>query len=248
MLQGCAVNSWGQWPPTAASVYTGCLADSFLCRACALAVRRRRTLWRWREMPRAGTLAQALPRNIDTRTDANDDETGIDLLCDLLFLTDLPICFMTAKWVMTNRGREEWKLVSDLVTLRRMYMWESGQFWIDIAGCIPWQVSMCAFVRCSRVRLCSSMRAADRRFGKCVDNRFGLLAVCRLLFGGERGNQTVSCSALGQARSSLQAGTPFKAVARRLSVIGNVDHELTALCRHRDAGPLDGLCFLLDRI
>ena len=31
---------------------------------------------------------------------------GLDLVCDLLFIADLPVCLLTAKWVITNQGRE----------------------------------------------------------------------------------------------------------------------------------------------
>ena len=95
-------------------------------------------------------LALALRLTISAHEN-NTSTTGIDLLCDLLFIVDVPICFLTAKWVIVNQGREEWHLVSDLEILRHMYMWKLDegklpipQFWIDLAGCVPWQVCVCA--------------------------------------------------------------------------------------------------------
>ncbi len=48
--------------------------------------------------------------------------SGVDLLCDFMFGIDLPVHFLTAKWVITTRGREEWKMISDLRTLANIYV------------------------------------------------------------------------------------------------------------------------------
>jgi len=76
---------------------------------------------------------------------------ALDLLCDSLFIIDLPINFLTAKWVIMNQGRHQWSLVSDQKSLLFMYVWEFRKqgkfriphFWIDFAGCIPWQYFDC---------------------------------------------------------------------------------------------------------
>ena len=69
----------------------------------------------------------------------------LDLLCDLLFLCDLLVNFVTAKWVIVNTGREHWQLVDSRYDLRQMYMWRGfpPQFWIDVLGVIPWHYSEC---------------------------------------------------------------------------------------------------------
>ena len=83
----------------------------------------------------------------------------IDLVCDILFLLDLFINFLTARWIIRKHGREEWSLVSDLYTLRQMYMFriEEGhilpQFWVDFAGIIPWQYADCITQDAGNIRL-----------------------------------------------------------------------------------------------
>ena len=47
---------------------------------------------------------------------------GVDLLCDCMFGVDLVVHFLTAKWVITTHGREEWKMISDLRTLANIYV------------------------------------------------------------------------------------------------------------------------------
>jgi hypothetical protein len=49
-----------------------------------------------------------------------------DLICDLLFVVDLIMNFFTARWVISTEGREHWKLVDDLPTIRKMYVWQAN--------------------------------------------------------------------------------------------------------------------------
>lgn len=75
----------------------------------------------------------------------------LDLVCDLLFLLDLVIAFLTARWIVDGEGREHWRLIDDLATIRRIYMWPCKenkfnvlpQFWIDLLGVVPWQYADC---------------------------------------------------------------------------------------------------------
>ena len=76
---------------------------------------------------------------------------GVDLLCDCMFVTDLFVTFLTARWVITNFGREEWKMIADLKTLAQMYVIrvEHGSiipipmFWVDLLSVIPWEWVEC---------------------------------------------------------------------------------------------------------
>ena len=76
---------------------------------------------------------------------------GLDLTCDVLFLLDMGISFLTARWIVDTEGREHWRLVDDLATVRKMYMWpckenrfaKFPQFWVDFLGVIPWQYADC---------------------------------------------------------------------------------------------------------
>jgi hypothetical protein len=76
---------------------------------------------------------------------------GLDLTCDVLFLLDMGISFLTARWIIDTEGREHWRLVDDLASVRKMYMWpckenrfaKIPQFWIDFLGVIPWQYADC---------------------------------------------------------------------------------------------------------
>ena len=75
----------------------------------------------------------------------------IDLLIDCCFVFDVFINFLTARWIVEREGREHWKLVDDLYTIRQMYVFrchENGyalvpQFWLDLLGVIPWQYADC---------------------------------------------------------------------------------------------------------
>jgi len=53
------------------------------------------------------------------------------------------LVFLSAKWVVTNYGREEWVLIADLNLLRWNYMFCTRQFWVDLLGIIPWQYFDC---------------------------------------------------------------------------------------------------------
>lgn len=69
----------------------------------------------------------------------------MDLMCDILFVFDLFINFLTARWIIETKGREHWMLIDDLREIRRMYMWDGWvpQFWTDLIGVIPWQYIDC---------------------------------------------------------------------------------------------------------
>lgn len=77
----------------------------------------------------------------------------LDLMCDFLFVVDLVLNFHTARWAISNEGREHWRLIEDLPTIRKMYLWSMnsegnylwlpGAFCIDLFGVIPWQYVDC---------------------------------------------------------------------------------------------------------
>jgi hypothetical protein len=62
-----------------------------------------------------------------------------DLICDLLFVLDLIMNFFTARWVISTEGREHWKLVDDLPTIRKMYVWQAKSeqeiTWVSTSRC-----------------------------------------------------------------------------------------------------------------
>ena len=62
-----------------------------------------------------------------------------DLFCDFLFVLDLIMNFFTARWVISREGREHWKLVDDLPTIRKMYVWHANldgePTWVSISCC-----------------------------------------------------------------------------------------------------------------
>ena len=64
-----------------------------------------------------------------------------DLFCDFLFVLDLIMNFFTARWVISREGREHWKLVDDLPTIRKMYVWhaksEQEITWVSTSRCKP---------------------------------------------------------------------------------------------------------------
>ena len=75
----------------------------------------------------------------------------VDLLIDFCFFIDLVINFLTARWIIDREGREHWRIVEDLYTIRQMYMFRCPEndyavlppFWLDILGIIPWQYADC---------------------------------------------------------------------------------------------------------
>jgi len=93
----------------------------------------------------------------------------LDVSIDLIFIADLIVNFLTARWVIDTEGREHWRLVDDLGTLRKMYTSrceENGfaivpQFWVDFLGVIPWQYADCmgnAFTAIKNLRLLRLIR------------------------------------------------------------------------------------------
>jgi len=75
----------------------------------------------------------------------------IDLLIDGSFFLDVIFNFLTARWIVEREGREHWKLIDDLYTIRQMYVFRCPendyalvpQFWLDLVGIIPWQYADC---------------------------------------------------------------------------------------------------------
>jgi hypothetical protein len=70
----------------------------------------------------------------------------IELIIDCMFIVDLFINFVTARWeISTSTGREQWLLIDDLTTIRHYYMWRGvlPTFWLDLLGVIPWQYTDC---------------------------------------------------------------------------------------------------------
>jgi hypothetical protein len=77
----------------------------------------------------------------------------MDLACDSLFVIDLILNFHSARWKISSEGREHWKLIDDLPTIRMMYFfaedtdgeltWYPGAFFVDLLGVIPWQYVDC---------------------------------------------------------------------------------------------------------
>ena len=73
------------------------------------------------------------------------------LFFDYCLSVDLLIDFFTARWIVDSEGREHWRLVEDLYTIRQMYMFRCPEngftllplFWLDIVGIIPWQYVDC---------------------------------------------------------------------------------------------------------
>lgn len=77
----------------------------------------------------------------------------LDLACDSMFVFDLVLNFHSARWKISSEGREHWKLIDDLPTIQRMYIfagdadgnltWYPGAFFVDLLGVIPWQYVDC---------------------------------------------------------------------------------------------------------
>jgi len=62
--------------------------------------------------------------------------TVVDLVFDIMFLVDIAINFLSARWVLSNSGRDFWILVDDMSDIRKLYMWDGHfpSFWIDLLG------------------------------------------------------------------------------------------------------------------
>jgi hypothetical protein len=62
--------------------------------------------------------------------------TVVDLVLDIMFLVDIAINFLSARWVLSNSGRDFWILVDDMSDIRKLYMWDGlfPSFWIDLLG------------------------------------------------------------------------------------------------------------------
>jgi hypothetical protein len=62
--------------------------------------------------------------------------TVVDLVFDTMFFVDIVINFLSARWVISNSGRDFWILVDDMSDIRKLYMWDGlfPSFWIDLLG------------------------------------------------------------------------------------------------------------------
>jgi len=84
-------------------------------------------------------------------TGTHSQKYSIFLFFDYCLSVDLLIDFFTARWIVDSEGREHWRLVEDLYTIRQMYMFRCPEngftllplFWLDIVGIIPWQYVDC---------------------------------------------------------------------------------------------------------
>jgi hypothetical protein len=65
----------------------------------------------------------------------------MDIVTDVLFILDLFINFVTARWIISVDGTPHWVLVDTLSDIAVRYL--KGMFCLDLIGAIPWQFFSC---------------------------------------------------------------------------------------------------------
>jgi hypothetical protein len=65
----------------------------------------------------------------------------LDVLCDFIFMVDLVLSFLTARWVFKGGSKKHWELVDELDQIAIMYLKDT--FVTDLLGSLPWQYLDC---------------------------------------------------------------------------------------------------------